>query len=547
MSSAEVINSFAKDNIGLIVAYFIINIIIIGLETIVLSRTSSKIYSEITNKSKLYTLFTTFIAILLIVKIFYITKNYLYDVIVPKFNEYVRNLIFNNIIERYQVDYKELNTGYILYHFHHIPGTFSRFLMELLEEYVPNIIAIIICIGYLYYINRTIGFASIVFLIAFIVIVLLCIPKCMELSLKEHELAESNNKHVQDRVSNLFNIYTSNTEAYEKSEYKKVEGELTNTTIESYVFTTVLAGILQIFAVFLIVLTFYTIYKNYEQKDTSTYVLLIVVASYFSGYINRVSANLIGLANLFGQIGNIDDFLGEIEPNKLDQINATNVDLNGPIDFKNVSFMYPKTDATVLSDLNLYINKYSKIAILGKSGSGKTTIIKLLLGFYTVNSGSITINGYNIKDVDIHTLRKNIGILTQNIKLFDKTLAENIIYGTNATITDAENLIRNFNITIFEKLTLDSPVGTDGSNLSGGQKQVVNFLRAILKNTPILILDEPTSALDANTKNVILGMIDKINDKTIIIITHDDDVLPHVDYSYQMKNNRLMLMQPTSN
>jgi ABC-type bacteriocin/lantibiotic exporter with double-glycine peptidase domain len=85
-------------------------------------------------------------------------------------------------------------------------------------------------------------------------------------------------------------------------------------------------------------------------------------------------------------------------------------------------------------------------------------------------------------------------------------------------------------------------VGTDGSNLSGGQKQVVNFLRSILKNTPILLLDEPTSALDAQTKNIILGIIDKLNDKTVIVITHDKDVLSHIDFAYQLKNNKLVLL-----
>ncbi len=544
MSSINLINKFTDEHSGLMASYFLINIFTLGLETIVLSQLSSKIYTNIGDKSKLYSLFMTFLFVLFLIKAGYAIRSYLYDIIIPRFNTYIKEHIYNNIIERYQIDYKELNTGYILYNFQHIPGAFSRLMIEFLQEYIPNTLAILICVVFLMYIKKDIGFIALSSIALFIIVMLLCIPKSMTLSYNEHTLSENSNQHIQDKISNLFNIYVSGTEEFEKQKYHELERTLEKATYDNYTFNTILSSFLQLLSVIIFASAFYVIYKKYDIKESSSYVLLIIVISYFSGYLTRISSNLIGVVEIFGYIDKSDAFFNEIEPVKQNVEIFIEPNLNGPIEFKNANFSYPESDQQILQNLNLYIRPKSKIAILGQSGSGKTTLIKLLLGFYSLNEGNIYLNGIDIKNVDIQMLRKNIGVLTQNVKLFDKSVIENIIYGTSATKEDAKKLISNFNIRIFDNLQngLNGSVGTDGSNLSGGQKQVVNFLRAILKNTPVLLLDEPTSALDANTKNVILGIIDKLNDKTVIIITHDKDVLSHVEYSYQLKNNKLVLV-----
>jgi len=191
----------------------------------------------------------------------------------------------------------------------------------------------------------------------------------------------------------------------------------------------------------------------------------------------------------------------------------------------------------------LYIKPGTKVAIFGKSGSGKSTLIKLLLGFYGPDSGSITINGKNIKDIGIDQLRKNISFVNQNPKLFDKTIFENMTYGVDDEITedDIKKIIGNQNI--FEGIGngLNSNVGVSGSKLSGGQKQLVITVRAILKDTPIVILDEPTSALDQSTKTMVLNIIKNLKNKTVIIITHDFSILDCVDKVYELVNGKLKI------
>ena len=231
-----------------------------------------------------------------------------------------------------------------------------------------------------------------------------------------------------------------------------------------------------------------------------------------------------------------------------------NQPIHGPIEFKNVSFKYPNSSPNaspkkVLNGTNLYIKPGTKVAIYGKSGSGKSTIIKLLLGFYGLDSGTITFNGRSIKDIPIHELRKNIAVVNQSIKLFDKTIYENMTYGISDQLSEEEiqstiQKIIGSNNTIFEGVLdgLNGGVGVSGSKLSGGQRQIINIIRAILKDAPILVLDEPTSALDQATKKIVIRTINKLKDKTVIIITHDKDLLTHVDKAYELVNGKIRMI-----
>ncbi len=220
--------------------------------------------------------------------------------------------------------------------------------------------------------------------------------------------------------------------------------------------------------------------------------------------------------------------------------------LRGPIEFKNVNFKYSSGSSTknILNKVNLYIKPGTKVAIFGKSGSGKSTLIKLLLGFYSIESGIISLNGKNIKEIPLEDLRKHVSVVNQNIKLFDKTIFENMVYGNEQEISEEEieKIIGNPNI--FENVSngLNSEVGTSGSKLSGGQKQIINVVRAILKDAPVLILDEPTSALDQYTKKKILNIIKNIKNKIVIIITHDKDILDYVDKAYELVNGKLKMI-----
>lgn len=199
-------------------------------------------------------------------------------------------------------------------------------------------------------------------------------------------------------------------------------------------------------------------------------------------------------------------------------------EVKGKIEFKNVAFKYSE-EKFVLSNINLIINPGETMALVGPSGGGKTTLCQLIPRFYEVTKGEILIDGINIKDVKIKSLRENIGMVQQDIFLFTGTIKENILYGKpGAKDTEVIKAAKNANIHDFI-LSLperyDSYIGEKGIKLSGGQKQRISLARAFLKNPAILILDEATSALDSEAEIIIQQALEKLTmGRTVLVIAH---------------------------
>ena len=206
---------------------------------------------------------------------------------------------------------------------------------------------------------------------------------------------------------------------------------------------------------------------------------------------------------------------------------------NSGIEFKNVSFEYRK-NKKVLHELSFQINKGEKIALVGHSGGGKSTIINLIPRFYDVTSGEILIDGINIKNYDINSLRNNISIVLQDNFIFTGTIRENLkIIKPGATDEDLFSVLQSSYLYDFVMSTekgLDTQVGERGLLLSGGQKQRLGIARAFLKNSPIIIFDEATSALDNESEFYIKKAIENLmKDKTVIIIAHRFSTINNVD------------------
>lgn len=202
-------------------------------------------------------------------------------------------------------------------------------------------------------------------------------------------------------------------------------------------------------------------------------------------------------------------------------------DVRGEICFDNVTFSYKNDGVSgknVIEGLNLKIEPGRTLALVGSSGGGKTTVCNLLPRFYNVTGGRITIDGIDTKDITLESLRKNIGIVSQNVFLFDGTVRENIAYGTTATDEEIETAARLANVDSFvsglEK-GYDTHVGERGVKLSGGQKQRIAIARLFLKNPKLLILDEATSALDNLTEMQIQQSLSELSrGRTVIVVAH---------------------------
>lgn len=210
--------------------------------------------------------------------------------------------------------------------------------------------------------------------------------------------------------------------------------------------------------------------------------------------------------------------------------------VKGDIEFNNVSFSYPTGDTGkgVLKDLSLKIDKGRTVALVGPSGGGKTTLCNLIPRFYELDEGSITIDGKDITNLTRQSLRKNIGMVAQDVFLFSGTIRENIAYGNldaddDAIVEAAKNANIHDYIMTLEK-GYDTIVGERGINLSGGQKQRISIARVFLKNPPILILDEATSALDNVTEMQIQASLEELaKGRTVIVVAHRLSTIQNAD------------------
>ena len=218
--------------------------------------------------------------------------------------------------------------------------------------------------------------------------------------------------------------------------------------------------------------------------------------------------------------------------------------LNNLIVLEKVNFSYVE-NFPVLNNISLEIEKGSTTAIVGSTGSGKSTLIKLLLRLYDVESGKIIFDDENIQDLNIHSLRKNIGLVSQDIFLFEGTVFENIAYGNlDATESEIWNAARLSESDEFINLLpnkKDTIVGERGQKLSGGQRQRISIARAILKNPEILILDEATSAVDNETEAAIQRSLDTLKEgRTVIAIAHRLSTIRNADVIYVLEKGEIV-------
>ncbi len=217
----------------------------------------------------------------------------------------------------------------------------------------------------------------------------------------------------------------------------------------------------------------------------------------------------------------------------------------GEIKIENLRFQYDTTKEVVLQGINLHICKGERVALVGESGAGKSTLVSLIPRFYEVEQGTISIDGQNIQGVQQESLRQAIGIVQQNVFLFDGTIRENILYGSpNATDKELREAVTSANLADFIQSLpkgLDTLVGERGVLLSGGQKQRISIARVFLKNPEILILDEATSALDNESERLIQEALWKLSqNRTTIMIAHRLSTITGADTIYVMRYGKII-------
>lgn len=324
-------------------------------------------------------------------------------------------------------------------------------------------------------------------------------------------------------------IPVTRAHALEEEEVTKMSGQLFAVAEKGYkldviqaLFGSVGWAIFQIFQVVCLGFTgFLALKGSVGPGDITLY------QSYFATIVSQVSS-LMSLIPVIAKGVESVNSIGEVLLEEDIECNDGKEALDrveGEFDFKNVRFAYNNTDKPVLHELNLHVDKGETIALVGESGAGKSTILNLVIGFNFATDGAVTIDGHDMRDIDLRSYRKHLAVVPQTSILFSGTIRDNITYGiddvdedTLNKVVDAANL-RD----LIDSLPdgLDTVVGEHGGKLSGGQRQRVSIARALMRNPKVIVLDEATSALDSISEKLIQEALNNLTkDRTTFIVAH---------------------------
>lgn len=362
----------------------------------------------------------------------------------------------------------------------------------------------------------------------------------------QDELAKANTI-VDETIQGINSVKSFTSELFEIARYKKSMNSVVKTALSVAKYRAAFISFV-IFMIFggLVAVIWYGA-RLVESGDMTVGDLLQFVL-----YTTFIGASIAGLGDLVGQmqkaVGSSErvlEILNESPEWQETPVKAKGT-LDGAISFDHVSFRYPtREDYVVLNNINFQIQKGQKVALVGQSGAGKSTIVQLLMKFYEVSSGSITIGGRNVNDLDLQELRSHIGIVPQEVILFGGSIAENIQYGkpeaTMGEIIEAAKQANAYEFIDSFPEGFDTLVGERGVKLSGGQRQRIAIARAVLKNPSILILDEATSSLDAESEHAVQQALNELmKDRTTIIIAHRLATIRTVDRIYVIEKGQIV-------
>lgn len=347
-------------------------------------------------------------------------------------------------------------------------------------------------------------------------------------------LAGKCNAVLQDILSGIRVVKSFGTEANEVARYKKVCGEYKDTCVRNELFWNTAMPLLNILTIlsYLVLLAYggYAILGGEmtagELTQFTTYAMMVYGPIEYMASLPRVIADNVAAAS------RVFDILDQ-NPDIADKEEAKELDISGAVSYRNVNFGY-KSYLPVLENVNLDVRQGEMIGLVGHSGSGKSTMINILLRFYDVDSGEICIDGVNIKDISQNHLRTQIGVVLQETFLFNGTIMENVLYAKpDAT---PEDVIRACKVANAHDFIMkfpdgyDTRIGQNGQNLSGGEKQRIAIARAIIHNPKILILDEATSSLDTESELSVQQALQRlVKNRTTFAIAHRLSTLKYAD------------------
>ena len=348
------------------------------------------------------------------------------------------------------------------------------------------------------------------------------------------------NNNSEEFVTYQELIKDFNYEKYRINEFNKINQELYKTGVKAQFYSSLTNPSTRIVSnlAYIIVGIVGTVLMIKNQITIGNISSFLMYTNIFNRPFNEITSILTEIQTAKASFNRIQEFMIKDEE---ENIGKEEISFNGDIEFKDVGFSY--TENKFIEKFNLKVKNGEKIAIVGRTGAGKTTIINMILRFYDIKNGEILIDGVNIKNIDLKCLRRNIGIVLQDTKLFTGTVSENIRYGmNNISNEEIKRVARLANADSFiNKLPQKYDTIINNDVLSAGEIQLITIARAMLRNPKILILDEATSNVDLVTENKIQNsMLELMKNRTTFIIAHRLSTIKNADRIIYLENGNIM-------
>ena len=520
----------------------------------VLGNATTELYNGVVKKlnnagnidyTKLHTILLTLLILYIISAIF----NYIQGIVVAKISaKYTLELRkkVNRKMEKLPLKYFDKKShGEVLSLITNDIDKISQNLSYALTETVTCIIAVLGMLIMMFSINVTMTLAIIIILPICMILTAKIASKGQKyFTLRQEGLAKVDTK-VEEMLRNHNIVKVFNSEDKILKEFNKENDLLADSTWKSNFIGGIMYPIMMLIGnLSYVVIAFLGGLFVIQGKITVGNIQsFITYAKNFTNPIGSLASIMTELESMIAASERVEDYLSEEEEKKVENPVPLN-NVQGNITFDHVKFGYDE-NKIIIKDFTAHIESGKKIAIVGPTGSGKTTLVKLLMRFYDVNSGNILIDGINIKDVERASLRKNIGMVLQDTWLYSGTIMENIRYGRLDATDDEviasakEAQVHHFIQTLPDSYNLE--INEETSNISEGQKQLLTIARAILKNPKILILDEATSSVDTRTEELIQKAMDTLmKGRTSFIIAHRLSTIKNADLILVLKDGDII-------
>jgi ABC-type bacteriocin/lantibiotic exporter with double-glycine peptidase domain len=449
---------------------------------------------------------------------------------VPELEGWVRNKLITLQFEKNKKNFEEIKSGEFIQNLIKVSNTSGNLFTHLNYNILPFILLSIIVTSRLYLISGKISGVFLLFMILYVVFFTIMIKNNSEISYNRSSKSSEYYNHIDDLLLNSKTVITSGNLENELKNLDKNSNEFNKVQTTEYDLLTNLKYGVSIINILLFGSVVYIIINSKKNNTLGAddIISLITIFILLLSRLKYLSRRLCETIALNGSLKEANEIITNLKSDTINNGHISNFITNGNITIDNLYFSYDNK-TNLLNNINIKVQKGSPLLITGQSGVGKSTLIKLLLGLKIYNKGSVKYDSVELKDINIDYLRENISYLPQNSHLFNRTILENIGYSTELSNEQILNIIKKEPLyDIIKSIDVNKKVGTMGTQISGGQKQVVVLFRELLSNKPIIFMDEPTSSIDKNYLVHSINLIKRMaQQKTVIIITHQVELKNH--------------------